>query len=446
MWIGNHANEIRMRTCRPFAKWNGFAAAAVRAVAWVVLAVLSGQVMEVEVQAELRWPRFRGPAGNGQSADGHVPVKWGPGDVAWRTVLDGQGHSSPCVWEDKIFLASARKKEGGQIERSVVCLDRRDGKVVWQKSAWSGKAEANHSMNGYASSTCATDGQRVVAFLGHGGIHCFDYQGKLLWTRNLGDFPGTWGTAASPIILGQKVIQNCDAEGESSLVALDKDTGQTIWKTSRGKMPRGGWSTPILIDTGARKELVLNGEYGIHGYDPETGRELWFCKGFNGRGTPAPVFGQDRLFVISSKPGDTFAVRPGGKGDVTETHMIWHTPRRSGRNLASPILVGNYLLTVAMEGNAYGYDALSGKELWSERLRGKFTASPIAAGGLVYFLSEGGETLVVKPGDKLDVIERNLIGLIDEGEIFRGGLVPCDGQMLIRSDRALYCVGKNAAN
>jgi hypothetical protein len=145
-------------------------------------------------------------------------------------------------------------------------------------------------MNSYATPTCATNGKQVVAFFGPAGIHCFDLKGEEKWSRELGAFPGPWGVAASPIILGDLVIQNCDAEGASSLIALSLEKGEPVWQTEREKKPRGGWSTPIVIENGDRKELVLNGELGVRGYDPKTGKELWFCESFNGRGSPVPDF------------------------------------------------------------------------------------------------------------------------------------------------------------
>ncbi|NQU21591.1 MAG: PQQ-binding-like beta-propeller repeat protein [Candidatus Nealsonbacteria bacterium] len=410
----------------------------------LLLLLACSQMLQTSLRAETRWPGFRGPQGTGQSADDNVPVKWGPGDIAWRTELNGQGHSSPCVWDDNIFLTGARKTESEQVERLIFCLDRNTGAVVWQQVASVGKAEVTHRMNGFASATCATDGQRVVAFFGHGGIHTYDMHGKKLWSRDLGTLPGAWGTAASPLIVDDKVIQNCDAQGESFVIALDMKTGETVWKTGRGQMPRGGWSTPLLIDVGSRRELILNGEYGVHGYDPDTGKELWFCKGFNGRGTPSPTFDRQRLFVVSSKPGDTFALRPGGSGNVRETRIVWHTPRSSGRNLSSPVLAGGCLLTANMSGIGVCYDALTGKEHWTARLEGSLTASPMAAGGLAYFQNEAGTTLVIRPGKDLDVIARNHIEP-PEGEIFRSSPVPSEGQIFCRSNRALYCIGKRAA-
>lgn len=407
---------------------------------WILFCLIS---LQSALMAETNWPRFRGADGSGRSTDNNVPVKWSPADVAWRTELEGQGHSSPCLWGEKIFLTSACKKDEGIVERMVVCIDRGSGKIEWKQLAVTGKAEKVHEMNGFATSTCVADGERVVAFFGLGGIHCYDFQGRKLWSRDLGEFPGIWGTGASPVIIDDKVIQNCDIQGESSLLAMNIKTGETIWKANRGNIERGGWSTPILIDTGSRKELILHGEYGVNSYDPETGKDYWFCKGFNGRGTPSPVFSQNLIMVISGKPGDTYAIRPGGDGDVTETHMAWHTARKKGRHLSSPVIEKNYLLVAGMEGTGLCYDVPTGKELWQEKIEGRYTASLLAAGGLVYFLNESGKTLVIRPGDKLDIVAFNDVGA-KEGEIFRASPVPSQGQFFIRSDRAIYCVGKRS--
>jgi outer membrane protein assembly factor BamB len=237
------------------------------------------------------------------------------------------------------------------------------------------------------------------------------------------------------------VIQNCDAEGDSYIIAVNKQNGETLWQTSRGPMPRGGWSTPIVIDVGSKRELVLNGEYGVTGYDPATGKQLWFCQGFNGRGTPSPVFDGKLLFVITAKPGDSFALRPGGSGDVTGSHMVWHTRRDGGRNLSSPALVGKYLLTVTMSGIGTCYESSTGMHVLTERLEVNFTASPVVAGGLLYIQNETGHTLVIRPGQELDVVARNDLGAVD-GEIFRSSLAASEGQIVFRSDRALYCVAK----
>ena len=255
---------------------------------------------------------------------------------------------------------------------------------------------------------------------------------------------GAWGFAGSPIILGDRVVQNCDGEGKSFLLALDKETGKEVWRTERKATPKGGWSTPIVIDTGKRKELVLNGEFGVQGYDPETGEDLWYCQSFNGRGTPVPAWTHGVLVTVNGKPGDIYAVKPGGSGDVTKTQMAWHTQRGGGRDLPSPVAVGDYVFTVNMTGIATMYDAGSGKEIWKERLGGNFSATPFIADGLIYALDEEGTTHVIRPGDKLDRVAKNTLG-DRSGEIFRASATPNAGRVFIRSDKALYCVGPRGA-
>lgn len=408
----------------------------------LLLAILAGLLPLPKAVAQSDWFRFRGPDGSGHCPDENIPVRWGAGDIVWQTKLEGLGNSSVCVWKGQLFLTAARQTDAGQIERRVLCLNRGDGNVVWQQVASVGSAESVHKMNSFASPTCVTDGQRVVAFFGRGGIHCYDMDGKRLWSHDLGEFPGPWGTGASPIMIDDLVIQNCDAGGQSFFIAFNKETGETVWRTDRGERPRGGWSTPFVIDTDQRRELILNGEHGVRGYDPADGRELWFCQGFNGRGTPVPARGNGLLVVVSGKPGDIYAVRPGGQGDVTKTHMAWHTPRGGGRDLSSPIVVGHHAFVVNMMGIGTCYDATNGKELWRERLGGNYSASPIAVNGLIYIQNESGETLVIEPGDSLKIIARNDLGTTDD-EIFRSTLVPSNGQLLFRSNRAVYCVGKS---
>ena len=300
------------------------------AIATASLAVCA---VDSELHAEDNWPQFRGPTGRGHSTAKDVPLKWDAKSVRWTTQLKGQGQSSPVNWGDKLFLTGA--SEDGK-ERYVFCVNRTNGKIIWEKTIECSSPEVPHKMNSFATPTCATNGEKVVAFFGPGGLHCFDLDGNKVWSRDVGSFPGPWGVAASPIILGGMVIQNLDAEGPSSLIAVDINTGKPVWQTERQSKPRGGWSTPIVIDAGGKKELVLNGELGVRGYDPKSGEELWFCKGFNGRGSPVPDFADGLLHVVNGKPGDTYAVKPGGKGNVTKSHMAWHAKGRRGRDLPSP--------------------------------------------------------------------------------------------------------------
>jgi outer membrane protein assembly factor BamB len=283
--------------------------------------------------AEPNWPRFAGADGSSHSTETDLPVKWDAGGIAWKTKLKGEGQSAVVNWGDRLFVTSAT--ENGT-KRWVHCLDRKTGKLLWEREVPCAKPEVNHKMNTWATPTCVTDGERVIAFFGPGGIHCFDLDGKPQWSRDLGTFPGDWGIGASPIIDGNLVIQNCDAEGPSSLVALDKTTGKTVWTAKRPDAPKGGWSTPVIIKAGGRRELLLNGEFGVNAYDPATGRDLWFCKGFTGRGTPMPAFANGQIYVVNGKPGNTYVVKPGGSGDVSETHRVWDAKRVGGCGGMSP--------------------------------------------------------------------------------------------------------------
>ena len=194
-----------------------------------------------------------------------------------------------------------------------------------------------------------------------------------------------------------------------------------------------------MIDAGKRREMVLNGHEGVQAYDPKTGRELWFCKGFNGRGEPTVTPAGDLLCVVNGLAGDFYSVRPGGEGNVTDSRMAWHTPRRGGRDCPSPIVVGQFIIVSDMGGIATCYDSTDGHVYWKERLAGKFSASPIAAGGLAYFINEEGKTTIVEPGPVLKIVAENKFP-VDSQEIFRASLTPSAGQLFIRSTTVLYCV------
>ena len=390
-------------------------------------------------RADSNWPRFRGPEGTGHSSETSLPTQWDSKSVVWKIDLKSVGQSSPVIWGDRIFLTAATG-DRSSVSRHLLCIGRAQGEVIWDRVIATGSGESIHKMNSWATPSCATDGKRVVAFFGNAGLHCYDFEGKQLWKHQLGAFPGSWGTGASPIIVGDTVIQNCDAAGKAFLMAVNKETGAELWRTPRRAKPRGGWSTPIVIDAGNRMELVLNGEFGVQSYNPETGKEYWFCKGFNGRGTPSPAVGHGLVYVVNGKPGDVYAVKPGGEGDVTKSQMAWHSPRGGGRDLPSPILVGDCLFVVNMGGIGTCYDAKSGKTLWRERLGGNFSSSPIAANGLIYASNEAGETFVVQPGKEFKLVSKNTIGDVS-GEIFRASITPSGGQIFLRSDKALYCIG-----
>jgi outer membrane protein assembly factor BamB len=386
--------------------------------------------------ADTNWPRWRGPNQDGHSDDNRLPTKWSAADVVWQTPLPGIGQSSPIIWGDRIFLTAAEERGA---ERLVLCLDRRSGKILWKQTAWRGKPEPSHVMNGWASASCVTDGKIVAAFFGRGGLHAYTIDGQHLWSRDLGPFESPWGTAACPIMVDELIVQNGDSDQGAFIAAFDKQTGSEVWRTMRRN--HRGWSTPIVVRSGSRRELVLNGHEGVQAYDPATGAELWFCRSFNGRGEPTVTPAGDLLLVVNGLAGDFYAIRPGGTGDVTRTHMAWHTPRKGGRDCPSPIVDGDFAIVCDMSGIATCYSASDGRIYWKERLGGKFSGSPSAAAGLTYLVSEAGKTFVIKPGPKLQVVAENELSA-GKDEIFRASPTPCDGQLFIRSTSVLYCIGK----
>ena len=382
------------------------------------------------------WHQWRGPQANGHSQAKDIPVKWDGEGVLWKVAIPGVGQSSPVMWGSRLFVTSA-STDGGQ--RHVYCLDRSNGKVLWSHQAWKGEAEPTHGMNNRASATCATDGKHLIAFFGRGGIHCYDLDGQLIWSRQLSPFAGPWGTAASPIIVGNTVIQNCDADESAFIVGLDKNSGEELWKTERRAIR--GWSSPVSVKVGDRQEVILNGHGLVTSYNPGTGDIFWSSKTSSGRGTPTVTPHKGHLITLCGLSGNMMAVRPGGSGDVTDSHVIWRTPRTGGRDLPSPIVVDDCLLIARLRpGLVSCYDVTTGSEHWTERLEGGFSATPIVAGGLVYAVNEAGRTFVIRPGKKLEVVASNSLQASEE-EVFRASPVPFDGHLLLRSDKHLYCVG-----
>ena len=393
-------------------------------------------IINQSAPAEARWPRWRGPRGDGHSLEQQLPVRWDNGNLLWKTSLTGGGESSPIVWDDHIFLTTCAA-DGRR--RSTLCLDRRDGSVLWEKEIeYAGELEKLHKLNTFASPTCATDGEVVVAFFGNAGLHAYTLDGRPLWSKTLGTFDNIWGPAASPVIVDDLVIQNGDADSDAFLAAFDKRTGEETWRVPRPNYR--GWSTPVLMEVDGHRELVLNGHEGVAAYDPASGKLLWSCRGFAGRGEPTATPGESMVYLVNGLAGDVYAVSPGGSGDVTDSRMQWHTPRKVGRDLPSPILLGDCLVVASMGGVVVGYDAASGSQLWTERLKGNFSASPIAADGRAYFQAEDGAVIVVEAAPRFKLIARNTID-VDSDEIFRASPAPCQGRLLLRSDRALYCIG-----
>jgi outer membrane protein assembly factor BamB len=301
----------------------------------------------------------------------------------------------------------------------------------------------------------------VYAFFGTPGLFCYDVDGKLAWKHDFGVMTTDtgWGLSASPVLFEDLVIQNCDNSGVAglgkgvpagnvaaqALIALDKKTGREVWRAERNQGK--SFSTPLLLPMpGGRVDLVLNGPFGVWGYDPRTGKEIWHCDRHRGDGKALfgeamPVFDREKMVVMSGRPGPMIAVRLGGTGDVTKTHILWDVVRKTPRDVGSPILWKDLLYVGDRDGNLTCHDATNGAVIYRERAGKKcFSASPIAVQDKLLFLTEDGTTVVVEPGRQFKVVARNT--LADPTE-FRASPVVVDGRLYLRSQSTLYCIGKN---
>ena len=384
--------------------------------------------------AEKHWPRFRGPSGQGLTGLKSLPSTWTKDskNILWRTKVPGQGNSSPIVWGNRLFLTSAG--EDGA-DRSVHCLDTNDGKLLWLRKVPERPAERGvRDKNGFASATPVTDGERVIAFLGTCGLVCYDVKGNLQWQYDEFRISTTHGTGSSPVLYRDSVILVQDQNRAPSIfLALDKRSGKLLWKQKRG--PAMTWSTPVVLRVGDRDELIFAGAETVKGYDPKSGKELWSLKGPTYEVVPAVVFGNGLLYSASGRNGPTLALRPGGSGDVTETHLAWRAVR-GGPHVPAPLYLGGRLYTVNDFGVATCLDAETGRLIWQQRISDRFSASPIEAGGLLYCPAESGVTYVLKASDRFEVVAEN-----DLGSPILASPAVVDGKLLLRTQDELVCIG-----
>jgi outer membrane protein assembly factor BamB len=388
------------------------------------------------------WSRWRGPSGQGQVSGGQYPDRWSATDnVLWRVPVPGEGNSSPVVWGDRIFLTAAH--DGGR-RRSILCFRRSDGELLWETSAPEARAEDFHRKNGAASSTPTTDGERVYAYLGNSGLLAVDLEGRRIWHTDLGRFNAYHGTASSPLLYGSRVIVAQDHQGKSGsfIAAFSTRDGSEIWRTTRTE--RVGWSSPIAIRAGERHEIVLSGQEAVRAYDPATGEELWYAEGNTYEAIPTPVVGHGLVYCSPGRAGPTLAIRPGGNGNVTETHVAW-AARKGSPFVPSAVLDdGRFYIVNDMSSVVTGYDAASGEVLWQGRLgearREGFSASPVAVGGKVFFTSDSGETFVLDSGPEFDLLHVNRL---DEPVLASPALV--DGIWYFRTRGNLLAIGKTGS-
>jgi len=381
------------------------------------------------------WPGWRGPRGDGTSLEKNVPIRWsGTQNIVWKVPIPGKGHASPIVWGRHIFVVTAIKEKK---QRILLCLDRKDGKILWQRVVLEAPLERINSLNSYASSTPATDGQRVyISFLDRDKmfIAAYDFDGNRLWEVRPGAFSSMHGYCSSPVLWKDKVIVNGDHDGPSYIVALRRATGQTIWKTPRPNRTRS-YCTPIIRQIDGRNQMVLSGTMCVASYDPDTGKQHWLIDGPTEQFVASIVYNGELLFMTCGFP-DRFiqAIRPDGRGNVTDTHVLWQKDRDCSY-VPSPIAFGPYFLVVADNGVATCFEAKTGKSCWRERLGPHYSASLVSANGLVYFLSDKGVMTVVKPGAELEIVARNELG-----QNTYASPAISDSQIFLRGAKHLYCI------
>jgi outer membrane protein assembly factor BamB len=423
------------------------------------------------------WPNWRGPTGNGITDERNLPERWSATEnVAWKADLSGQGVSSPIVSGDRVFVTSQigsgvrkpgnhpRLAQGAAAasvgERAlaapraaasandpektifvVEAFNRADGKRLWQHRVDAiGSLTGVHDKHNLASPSPVTDGQLVYAWFGTGQVVALDMNGKPAWQRHLGQenspFDINWGHASSPTLFGDSLILLCDHGPAAYLLAVDKKTGTDRWKTDRGR-GRMSYTTPFVVQGPNGPELIVNSSERVDAYDPRSGTFLWHVGGPNQFPIPVPTFHDGIVYMSRGyRSGPYMALRPGGRGDITSSHVVWQV--NTGAPYISSLVYDGGLLYMANDVGAITVvDAKSGEKVWQERVDGIFSASPVAADGKIYFLSETGETIVLRSGREPRIIARN-----DLGERLIASPAISNGHIFIRSDDRIFCVGK----
>ena len=432
--------------------------------------VLLGVLVVVGLRAE-DWPQWRGPDGTGITSERDLPESWTEDEnITWKTPIRGLGVSSPIVSAEKIFVTSqigfAPVAQGfhptlvqgdagrddlrtlgarqGEVSSSVTfvvsAFNRTDGGLLWEYTIQAeGALTPVHRKHNLASASPVTDGNLVYAWFGTGQIVALDMDGKLVWSRNLSleytAFGIVWGHASSPVLHGDLLILLCDHETEAYMVALDTLTGVERWKVDRGAGLRS-YSTPSVVPGSSGEQLMVNSSVRLESYDPRTGELLWYAGQPNQFPTAVATHHDGVVYTSRGhRSGPYMAIRTDGRGDVSETHVLWRVP--TGAPYLSSILYYEGLIyMVNGSGIATCVDAQTGRRVWQERVGGQFSASPVAGDGKVYLVSETGETIVLRAGRRFNVISRN-----DLGEHMIASPAISNGQIFLRTDKNLIAIG-----
>jgi outer membrane protein assembly factor BamB len=396
------------------------------------------------------WPGFRND-GHGISSEQKAPVKWSKTEnVRWRTPLPEPGNSSPIVWDRKVFVTQAVGDK-----RTVMCFDKQTGKLLWQEGVTYSEKEQSHESNPQCSATPVTDGERVVATFGSAGVHSYDLGGKRQWSRDLGKQTHIWGYGSSPIIRGDLCILYFGPGPRSFLMALDKKSGKTVWQVDvpeinpperfdgfAGKSggEKGTWSTPLIVKTPKREEVVMSFMNDMRGFDPKTGRELWKTDGLNPLIYTSVMAGENTIVGTGGFFGSSVAVKAGGSGDLSK-EKIWFHQREKRHRIGTGVIRNGYIYLCDTIGFAECINLATGETVWDERLaasssNGEIWGSMIAVGENLYAVNQSGDTFVLRANpQKFEQISRNSVN-----ERSNSTLAASDGEIFLRTHAALWCI------
>jgi outer membrane protein assembly factor BamB len=400
--------------------------------------MLIALVLLSHLQAE-NWPEFRGPTGQGLYGK-PLPIRWSTNkNVVWKKAIPGHGWSSPIVQDGRIYLTAAVPIADSKDQSlQALCLDAAKGRLFWQTEVFrqdGAKAPRVHKKNSHASPTPLTDGKRLFVHFGHQGTACLDLNGKVLWRNTVLRYVPVHGNGGSPILVKNKLVFSCDGGDKQFVVALDQANGKVLWKTDRkcDAFKKFAFSTPLLITVNGKQQIISPGSHAVMAYDPADGKEIWRVNYEGYSVIPRPVFGHGMVFLSTGYDFPTFlAIRVGGSGDVTASHIAWSITK-GAPHTPSPLLVKDELYLVSDGGLASCFDAKSGKVHWQKRISGAFSASPLFAGGKIYFQSEDGVTTVVKAGKTFEQLAQNKLG-----ERTFASFAAADGAIYLRTESQLY--------
>ena len=407
------------------------------AVAVVAAPAVEAAEIPLKAPAATDWPWWRGTQLNGVAAPGQQPpTQWNSNsNIVWKSDIPGRGHSTPCVRGDRLYVATA---DEGKRTQHLLAYDRKSGDLVWNRELRKGNFPESHNKNTFASASPACDGERVfITFVNDEKVWlaATDLEGKILWQEESGPFNSQFGFSSSPAIYKSLVISVGDSQGTSFMTAHNRDTGKVRWRVTRNNMC--SYSSPFVTKLAGKAQLIAAGGNAVTSYNPNNGQPYWTCDGPTNTISGTPTFAGDLLFVSAGYPGSqTYCVRTGGKGNISRTpNKVW----QNSQKCYTPSLVAHegFVYGISDDGVAYCWDAKTGKERYRQRLGGGFSASPIIANGNIYAPNEDGKTYVYKTGPKYQVVSEN--DLNDGG--FASPVI-VGGQIFLRTNHKLYCIGK----